>query len=152
MQAINQGWANLTQLENAGAMKGAKNGVISPSQYLGAVKKSDNSVRDRAFARGEVRNQDLATAADNVLPNTYPDGGSIGRALMGGLLGGAAHLVSPLIPMAGGVGALAYTPWGQKAMAAMLAQRPQAAQVSGDLLKQAAPYLGYAAPAGLLGQ
>ena len=60
---FDKGWATLTQLENAGAMLGAKEGVFTPSQFLNAVKKSDKSLRDRAFARGQARNEKFAQAA-----------------------------------------------------------------------------------------
>jgi hypothetical protein len=152
IQQVNKGLANLTQLENAGSMLGAKNGVISPAQYLNAVKRGDNSVRDRAFARGTAMNQDLGRAADNVLPSKYPDSGTAGRYIFGTLAGGGLGALNPAIPAAGAIGTLAYTPWGQKALAALLARRPESAQATGDITKMLAPYLGFFGPAGLLGQ
>lgn len=155
IQAINQGWANLTQLENAGALKGAKEGVISPSQYLGAVKKSDPSVRDRAFARGQVRNQDLAQAADAVLSSKYPDSGTAGRGLLaaglGAAVGGGLGAVNPMAAAGAGAAMLPYTPWGQSLTATLLARRPQAVDQAGSLLKQLAPFVAGPGVRGLLG-
>jgi hypothetical protein len=154
IQNINQGWANLTQLEKAGSMLGAKEGVISPANYMNAIKSSDQSVRDRAFARGQARNQDLGQAASSVLPNSYPDSGSIGRILAAGALGGGGVALAASHPLAIGAGALGmlpYTPLGQKAMAALLAKRPVPIETLGDITKSLAPYLGALGPPGLLG-
>jgi hypothetical protein len=154
IQSINQGWANLTQLEKAGSMLGAKEGVISPANYMNAIKSSDKSVRDRAFARGEARNQDLGQAAASVLPNSYPDSGSIGRLLAAYTLGGGAAVMGASHPYALGAGALAtlpYTPLGQKAMAALLAKRPVPIEMLGNTAKSVAPYLGALGLPGLLG-
>ncbi len=129
IQAINAGWANLVQLERAAARVGAKDGIITPAQYLSAIKASDASVRDRAFARGTALNQDFAQAADKVLSKTIPDSGTALRGMVGAGLGGAAaHFVNPLAPAAGGIASLAYTPLGQRAIAGLLTKRPKALQ------------------------
>ncbi|MCU0501536.1 MAG: hypothetical protein MUC51_07175 [Anaerolineae bacterium] len=150
LRKIDQGWSVLTQLENAGSMLGAKEGIFTPAQFLNAVKKSDKSIRDRAFARGTARNQEIAQAADSVLSQRYPDSGTAGRAMLGGALGGGLGYLNPAIPAAAGLGALAYTPIGQRATAAMMTQRPQSAKELGELLKRLSPYLGGPGAAGLL--
>jgi len=149
VQDVNKGWANLTQLENAGSMLGAKEGKFTPSQYLNAVKRSDSSVRDRAFARGEALNQGFAQAADQTLSSRYPDSGTSGRQLLAdamrnpvGFLGSAAYSAIP---------SLAYSGPGQAAMAALLGRRPQGAAGIRSLLEPAVPYLPFPAAAGLLG-
>jgi hypothetical protein len=151
LRAVDKGWANLVQLENAGAMLGAKEGIFTPAQFLNAVKKSDKSPRDRQFARGNARNQGIAQAADAVLSQKYPDSGTAGRAMLGAVGAGGLGLISPYIPAAGAVGALAYTPIGQRASAALLTQRPAAVRTAGDWLKDLAPYLSGPGAAGLLG-
>ena len=151
LRAIDKGWATLTEIENAGAMLGAKEGVFTPAQFLNAVKKSDKSTRDRAFARGEARNQGIAQAADAVLSQKYPDSGTAGRAMLGALGLGGAGMLNPAIPAAAGLGALAYTPIGQRASAALLTQRPAAVRSVGELLKDLNPYLAGPGAAGLLG-
>jgi hypothetical protein len=151
LRAVDKGWATLTQLENAGSMLGAKDGIFTPAQFLNAVKRSDKSLRDRQFARGNARNQEVAQAADAVLSQKYPDSGTAGRAMLGAVGAGGLGLISPYIPAAGAVGALAYTPIGQRASAALLTQRPAAVRTAGDWLKDLAPYLSGPGAAGLLG-
>ena len=82
IRAADNGWATLVQMENAGAMLGAKNGLFTPAQFLNAVKRSDHSLRDRTFAHGDALNQDLAAAAKEVLPSSVPDSGTAGRLLL----------------------------------------------------------------------
>lgn len=150
LRKIDQGWSNLVQLENAGAMQGAKDGIFTPAQFMNAVKKSDKTVRDRAFARGEARNQDIAQAADAVLSQKYPDSGTAGRVALGAVGAGGAAMMNPLIPLAGALGALAYTPVGQRAVAAAMTRRLPWMKEAGGLSQQLAPYLAAPATAGLL--
>jgi hypothetical protein len=152
IQAINKGWSDLVQLENAAnSTKAARaGGLVTPADQLRGIKKSDFSVRDRRFARGEMPNQDFAQAADAVLSNKYPDSGSIGRLIMGGGLLGGGAAVSPAVLGGASLATLPYLPGGRQAMAALFARRPDAAEPLGGLLKEIAPYLGAAAPAGLL--
>jgi hypothetical protein len=62
--------------------------------------------------------------------------------MLGGALGGGLGYLNPAIPAAAGLGALAYTPIGQRATAAMLTKRPESAKELGELLKRLSPYLG----------
>lgn len=151
LQAIDQGWTNLVQLENAAnSTKVARNaGLVTPADQLRGIKKSDYSARDRRFARGEMPNQDFAQAADAVLSNKYPDSGTTGRMLMnsgvlGALGGGAAFEPTVGMPMtiAGLLASAPYLPGGRQAMAALFGPRPASATAAGDLLKGLAPYLG----------
>lgn len=79
LAALNSGWANLVRVEGAAGSAGARAGIFSPAQFRQAVRGADNSVRGRAYARGEARMQALADAADEVLPPQYPDSGTAGR-------------------------------------------------------------------------
>jgi len=150
LRAIDKGWASLVQIENAGSMLGAKEGVFTPAQFLNAVKKSDKSLRDRSFARGTAKNEQYAQAADAVLSQKYPDSGTAGRQILGALGLGGAGMVNPAIPIGAGVGALAYTPIGQRMTAAAMTKRPQGMRDVGELLKELSPYLGAPGAAGLL--
>jgi hypothetical protein len=128
--------------------------VVTPADQLRGIKRSDYSVRDRNFARGEMPNQDFAQAADAVLSSKYPDSGSIGRAIMNAGIGSAVggHAVAAADPtIAAGMGLLAlpYLPGGRQAMAALLARRPAGAAKVSDLALSVAPYLG---AVGLLGR
>lgn len=140
VQAANQGWRTLVQMENAGAMLGAKDGIFTPAQFLNAVKKSDTSVRDRQFARGDAFNQEFATAADKVLPNKYPDSGTAGRMFAGLTAAGGIGAINPAALGAAGVGALAYAPGVNTLVSkAMTAQRPDSVMRLGDLARQSSP-------------
>jgi hypothetical protein len=141
INAANEGWSQLVQIENAAATIGAKNGLISPAQYLNAVKKSDDRIRSRGFSRGEAQNQDFAAAASNVLPSQYPDSGTAGRYMAGAILGGGLAHLSPPVLGAGGVAALAYTPTLNQLLSKIVAgNRPDAAVTLSGILKQGAPY------------
>src|SRR6185312_7490567 len=50
---LNSAWADAVRVERAAGMQGAINGRISPANLSSAVKATDNSVRDRAFSRGQ---------------------------------------------------------------------------------------------------
>lgn len=151
LRRIDKGYANLTQIENAGSMLGAKDGIFTPAQFLNAVKKSDKSVRDRKFAAGDARNQGFAQSADAVLSQKYPDSGTAGRAMIGGAAAAlGAGALSPAIPAAVGLGALAYTPTLQRALVASMTKRYPWMQGAGSLGQQLAPYLGAPAAGGLL--
>ena len=145
--AANAGWRTLVQMENAGALKGAADGVFTPSQFLGAVKKSDTTVRDRAMSRGEAFNQEFADTANRLLPNKVPDSGTVARGLFNALAasaatgsGALAH-VTPAGWLGGGAAALAYAPKVNPFITSMMtAERPEAMVTLGDLLRRGAPY------------
>lgn len=149
IQSVNQAWANLTQLERAGAMLGAKEGVFSPSQYLNAIKAGDKSVRDRAFARGQMPNQDFAQAADAVLSNRVPNSGTIDRGL--GVKMAAdlvTHPVSGALGLVGSLlGSIPYSAPGQRAVASLLGGSAAQTPLQQEILRR----LGIAS-GGLLGQ
>lgn len=145
IKAADQGWATLVQLENAGSMLGAREGVVGPAQLRNAVKKSDKSVRDRQFARGDVLNQDLADAAAQVLPNKAPDSGTAGRVLqasLGGIGGAMFPAAGAGALAAGSLAALPYTPFGQKLALALIAKRPDLLRNAGTSLATLAGPLG----------
>lgn len=144
IQAINRGYADLVQIENAAARAGSKEGVITPAQYRAAIKQGDRTVRDRAFARGEALNQDFAQNVEGVIGNRYPDSGTPGRFLTlsptawsAGILGSMA-----LGPVYGGVG----QKWAARAIAG---QRPQMLQALGAPIRDYAPLLAAPASAAL---
>lgn len=145
IRAADQGWATLVQMERAGSMLGAKDGVFTPSQLLNAIKRGDTSIRDRTFARGDMLNQDLAQAADKVLPSKVPDSGTVGRALVADLAtgGGLAHFVDPTLGMATVAASLPYVPVIGPALTNLATvARPAIARQGGDLMAKLAPYLG----------
>lgn len=144
IQKINRAWADLVQMENAGAMLGAKEGVFSPAQYLNSVKRGDKSLRDRKFARGEALNQDFAQIADQVLSSRVPDSGTAGRLFLSGAgLGGIFAAPMHTLGAAAGLGAgsLLYTQPGNALATALLTSRPQAANQLAEFVRRSGNYL-----------
>jgi heme oxygenase len=123
LQAINESYAKFLRLENAAARIGAKEGVFSPAQMNSAVKQMSSG---RDFARGDALMQDLATQGQKVLGSTVPDSGTPFR-LANALALGGGYMVDPSIAAGTLAASAAYTPAGQKMMAALLASRPAGA-------------------------
>jgi hypothetical protein len=148
------GWANLVRVE--AAAKAAKNngGIFTPAQLNMGVQSADNSVRNRAVARGTALLQDLANAGQQVLGNKYPDSGTAGRLLLGGA-GLGAGFYNPMIPVSL-IGASAlYTPAAQRALNLLATQRPEFAGLLANGIEKSVPFLLPAAgqtAAGLLNQ
>lgn len=124
---INKGWAMYARLRDAASRSGAlkNDGVFTPEALYAAVRGGDRSAGKGATAGGKALMQDLAKAGTNVLGSKYPDSGTAGRLLGPGILG-----LSAFNPTAAGVaaaGVAPYTSMGQRATAALLADRPNVA-------------------------
>lgn len=152
LQNANQAWSRYKQLENAAGSSGAMNNqnVFTPAQFMSAVRRgSTNSQR----AQGTGLNQDIASAAQNVLGNKYPDSGTAGRSLLGlgamalghGAIPGAGYAIPPIL----GASALYGTNMGRAAMLAAIARRPEVLRQLGGAAVGAGPAIGGAA-AGML--
>lgn len=90
---IDRGYATLVQAETAASKAGTEGGMFTPKQFEAAIRAGDKSVRKRRMAGGEALNQDLATAAVNVLSNRTPDSGTaerIAQMVGGGAMGAGA--------------------------------------------------------------
>lgn len=124
---INEAYSIFTRLQRAAGGVGAEGGVFTPAQLQSAVRAGDSSMRKGRFARGEAVLQDLSEAGKNVMGGKVPDSGTAGRvwAGLGALASGA---INPAIP--GGLIAASapYAPGVNRAVAAMMAKRPDAAQ------------------------
>ncbi|MDB5541835.1 MAG: Lytic transglycosylase, catalytic, partial [Devosia sp.] len=159
LDGINEAFANLARIQSAGAMQGAANGVFSGAQLSAAVKASDKSVRDNAFARGNAFMQDLSDPAKNILGASVPNSGTTDRALAAGGIGALAAkpqiLLNPFV-YAGAAPALAYTKPGIAALNFAASRRPASLDTLGGLLRSATPAatlpLSDAATPGLLGR
>lgn len=148
---LNGAWAKLVRLERATGSVAAEHGVFSPAQMLAAVKATDSSVRNRAFARGDALLQDVAEDAKSVLGNNVPDSGTPGRlaALLasGGI--GAGYFLDPTLAVAGGAAILPYTRTGQKLTSSLLAgQRGPTSQALATMLRDGLPFLSAAGAQG----
>jgi hypothetical protein len=145
LQAINLGYANYARLRQAASSLGAEGGVFTPAQLQNAVKSGDKSVGKGSFAAGSALMQDLSEAGKNTLSSKYPDSGTAGRLMMdagAAAAVGTGAMLSPAILKGAAltaIPALGYTPWGQKALASLLTQRPQAAQPAANALMKMAP-------------
>ncbi len=149
MDAANSAYAGLVQLQSAAqGTKVARNeGVVTPADYLKGILKGDKSVRDNAFSKGEMRNQDFAQTADQVLSSKYPDSGTAGRAMVGAIGAGGLGYLSPLALGGASLAALPYLP-GTRAL--FSANRPAAMRQLGESLPSYIPYLTPAVAGGLL--
>lgn len=139
LAAIDDGWAHLVRLERAAA--NTKDGIFTPGTLLNAIKASDNSVRKRAFARGDSLMQGFASDAHTVLGNRYPNSGTFGRAAAAtGILGGASA-ISPTAAAGLAASSLAYTPFGQRTLGAIInGTRPASIQGTGRAIQAFSPY------------
>ena len=132
----NTAYANLVRVQDAAGRVGAKEGVFSPSQLTGAVRKADPSKAKNAFARGDALMQDLSDAGNAVLPPSIGDSGTATRAMVSmGLLGELGKL---------GFGmslAAPYSAGGQVLSRLALASRPQGANALAQFARQQGPAL-----------
>lgn len=144
---INSAFANQVRVEKAAAAVGSREGVFSPEALNTAINALDKSARKNKFAKGDALMQDLADAGMNVLGRKIPDSGTAGRLANIGAIGSAA--INPAIPIGLGVGGLAYTAPMQKALVALMTQRPELAKKIAPLLGDQAGLLGLSG--GLLG-
>lgn len=139
-RAADQGWANLVRVEGAAKAGMNNGGVFTPAQLQMAVRQADQSVRDRATARGTALMQDLSGPAQSILGNKVPNSATADRLMLGaGGLG--AGFINPAIPAGLLGGAALYTAPMQRLLGAAVASRPGSAEVVRQSLLQAAPGL-----------
>lgn len=138
MKAADTAYANLVRVEGASKNALQTGGFFTPGQLGSAVRQADQSVRDRATARGSALMQDLAGAGQSVLGNKVPNSATADRLMLGaGGLG--AYALNPAIPagLLGGAGL--YTSPMQSLLRGAVTARPQAAQAVRNTLLQASP-------------
>lgn len=140
LNAINEAYRVMKTAQRASSSVAAEDGVFTPAQLLQAVKAGDKTKDHRAFAEGTAYLQDLAGPAKRVLASQYPDSGTAGRFLMGGLLGGAG-LASPasLVGAAGAAGL--YTQPAQQALSLLMNSRPEIAKQLAESIRKTSPML-----------
>lgn len=119
---LRNGYAQYKIAERAGAYKGAKEGIPTASQYMGAVRAQDASKDHSAFAKGTARQQKLGEAGEAVLGNREPDSGTAGRlGAMDVATGGAAAIMqNPLVLGAMGSVPFLYSQAGLKGLQVFL--------------------------------
>lgn len=132
-------YAKLSRVEDAAKYAGAEDRVFGPAHLLSAIK---NKTTSKRFAAGEGFDQKATEAAKAVLPNTVPDSGTTGRALLsGGVLAGGA-VVDPTLAAGMLMGTGAYTQPGLRALQALLTKRPGGAQAARGMLEGLSPLAG----------
>lgn len=141
---INRGWAMYARIRDAASRVGSEEGVFTPAQLYSAIRSADKSAGKGAFAEGDSLLQPLADAAKKVIGNKYPDSGTPGRLLQGGIAAGGLGMLDPTLLGATAGAAGMYTNPGRAALVAAMTKRPDfAPQVAAGLRKAAVP--GYAA-------
>ena len=134
-----EAWSMLLRVENAAGRTGAVEGVFSPSQLGAASRQMDSSLRKIGTTQGNAVMQDFANAGRSVLGETLPNSGTADRALSSAMVLGGGYMIDPTLAASIVAGRAAYTPTGQKALAAALAKRTPAMRASGDVLRRLAP-------------
>ena len=88
LQNVNKAYAMQARIEQAAGSRGSDtDNVFRPTDLDSAVRTQDPTKRHRAYARGDALMQDLASAAQQILPGKVPDSGTPARlAMLGGLL------------------------------------------------------------------
>lgn len=141
---INTAFSRYARIRAAGSMANTTE-MFSPAQLSAAVRRTDISSGKDKYATGTAIMQDLADAAEKVLPNKYPESGTAGRLLtpfaIGGAGGAAASgLINPYVATALGVGTLPY--FARGATTSLMARRPEWAQQLADTIRSGSPFLG----------
>lgn len=107
-----KGFATLRDATNAAGR--TRQGVFTPGEFLGAVKKGDKTQAKGAFAKGQAYMQDFGNDAQDVVGNTMPNSFTTDRwnkTHLGGWLAGLGAL--PLTA--------AYVPGGRRVAQAVIA-------------------------------
>lgn len=145
LQAVNQAWSRYAVLRDAASRVTNPDMPIKPSQFQAAVKAaSGNSPAGKAaFGEGRAKGQSLGDAGMSVLSDRYPNSGTAGRMMTGGVLAGGLGAVNPAA--LGGLGVLGgmyATDIGRKALLAAVARRPELARQLGAGVQALGPNLG----------
>jgi hypothetical protein len=113
LSSVNQGYGRLATYENAMAGAGVSELGATPRQLEAAMRRGDRTVRRRATAAGNARDQDFMQSAVNVLPQTVPDTGTALRGIAGVGIGAGGFALEPTVATTAigvsGAGMLAYS-------------------------------------------
>lgn len=129
-------YAASLRFNGAAGMQGATDGVFSPAQLSNSVRRSDPSLRNSAYARGDALMQDLTDAGRAVLPNNVPNSGTADRLMMASLLAGGMMPAAsvPLASLGAGVMGAYSRPGSRLYQIAMTAPRPAPVRAAGDAI------------------
>jgi len=147
LRRINEGYAHYVISRKAAGSTAAEGGQFNVTQLHHAVKSADRSLDHGDFARGRALDQDLSSAAKQVLPQRTPNSGTAERSMLGNLLTGALVL-NPVGLAGAGALAAAYSRPGQAVIRAGMNMVPNlGSQTVADALNRGAARAagGYAA-------
>ena len=86
LQAVNKAFYNAKRIEDA-VIKSAKNqGLFTPSQMIGTMKKLDPSKGKKDFAKGKLPMQKETQIAEQTLGGRFPESGTASRIIAGGMV------------------------------------------------------------------
>jgi hypothetical protein len=143
LRSVNTAWAMYSRIQAASIAKAASGGVFTPSDLLGAIKKSSSK---GSFARGEGMLQDLGDAGAMVLPSSIGERSprpSPWYAMLGGAGLGYEAFEHPLAAAAaGGVGLLPYSKGGMALASKIAKEAPAVKAAIKASVKKALPASG----------
>jgi hypothetical protein len=140
---INRAWAEMKIVAAAGKKVSNPENPILPGQYQSAVREASSKVSKDNFSRGRANGQDMSDAMMAVLSDRYPNSGTAGRLITGGLIGGGIASINPILAATlGGTAGLYATDIGRRAMYAAIARRPELARQLGAGMQALGPNLG----------
>ena len=139
LQAARKAYAVFVRVSRAASAQGARDGVFSPAQLANAVRSEASSPRKLAYGKGNAMLQNLSDAGLSVLPQSVPDSGTAGRAMVGALAGGGAGyaMSNPAIPLAMLAGAAPYTRVGNFIARKLMAGAPVTRNALADAVGKA---------------
>ncbi len=91
MDQLDHGWALYRRAADASG-RGNAEGIFTPAQYSGAIRRGDGREGKLGFARGEALGQRYADAGRNVLPSNLNDSGTARRSMVGNLLNAGSSI------------------------------------------------------------
>ncbi len=98
LDGLDRSFKRLLPMQTATISAARDGGEFTASQLLSGVRQADKTLRKGDFARGKADLQDLAVAAQKVVPQKLGNSGTTDRLLGAGILGGAT-ILDPMIAL-----------------------------------------------------
>lgn len=141
MDAVDRGYSQLVQIENASKLAGGEAATFSPSQFERAVKGGENSVRKRGYLAGKSQNSDLA-ALGLRLGDQVPNSASFDRLAWAGGVGALGSLEPQTFSILGALGAVNAPGVRNITTGALAPRNSQSLQEAAERIRRLAPLLG----------
>jgi hypothetical protein len=141
MDAVDRGYSQLVQIENASQLAGGEAATFNPSQFERAVKGGENSIRKRGYLAGKTQNSDIASLGLR-LGDQVPNSASFDRLAWAGGVGALGSLEPHTFSILGALGAV-NAPGVRNAVTGALAPRnSQSLQEAAERIRRLGPLLG----------